>query len=262
MASSRSPRDSPPRRALITGATAGLGREFAVQLAEAGYDLVLVARTAGRLHTAAADLATAYGIDVEVLTADLAVAAELESVERRLANDERPVTMLINNAGFGLIPPFHANAVDAEQRLLDVLVTAPMRLSHAALGTMRARHHGTIISVASVAAYSPRGTYGAAKAWVVSFSRWANVEYRRDGVTVTALVPGFVRTEFHERMGARDDTIPAALWLAAPDVVRAALRGAARGRAVVVPSLRYKAIVAMTRLLPARIAAAGSLHPR
>ena len=261
MASSRSPRDSAPRRALITGATAGLGREFAVQLAAAGYDLVLVARTVERLHTAAAELATAYGIDVEVLRR---TSPSPPDRERRATIGQRraPGHHAHQQRGLRPDPPFHENTVDAEQRLLDVLVTAPMRLSHAALGTMRARRHGTIISVASVAAYSPRGTYGAAKAWVVSFSRWANVEYRRDGVTVTALVPGFVRTEFHERMGARDDTIPAALWLAAPDVVRAALRGAERGRAVVVPSLRYKAIVAVTRMLPARIAAAGSLHPR
>lgn len=249
-------------RALVTGATAGLGLEFARQLAAGGHDLVLVARDAQRLASTAHDLATAHGVDVETLSADLSLRGDVDAVAARLTAQERPVTVLVNNAGFGLTPPFHANPVDDEQRHLDVLVTAPMRLAHAALGAMRPRRAGTIISVASVAGFTPRGSYGAAKAWILSFSRWANLEYRRDGITVTAVAPGFVRTEFHARMAARTDTIPDALWLDAATVVRSALAGAARGRAVVVPSLRYKVIVALTRVLPARVAAAGSLHPR
>lgn len=258
----RSTHSDVTRRALITGATAGLGYEFARQLAAEGFDLVLVARTRSRLDETASTLRGEFGVEIETIAADLGVRSELDRVAERLASVREPVTMLVNNAGFGLTPPFHENPVDDEQHHLDVLVAAPMRLAHAALGAMRQRRQGTIISIASVAAFTPRGTYGAAKAWVVSFSRWANLEYRRDGVTVTAVAPGFVRTEFHARMAVRTDTIPDILWLDAPRVVRSALRGAARGRALVIPSLRYRLIVAATRVLPARLAAAGSLHPR
>ncbi|MCU1571295.1 MAG: short-chain dehydrogenase [Naasia sp.] len=248
--------------ALVTGATAGIGAEFARQLALRGYDLVLVARNEERLRSFGEELSGRTGARTEVLAADLSVRADLERVEARLRDPEEPVTYLVNNAGYGLRAPFDESSLADEQALLDVLVTAPMRLSHAALAAMLPRGSGTILNVASVAAYSPRGTYGAAKAWVLSFSRSANIAYRRRGVTVTAVAPGFVHTEFHDRMRVRKDTIPKVLWLDPPSVVRAALRGADRRRAVTIPSLRYKAIVALSRLLPARIVAKGALRAR
>ena len=143
----------------------------------------------------------AYGVDVEVLPADLGDRGQLATVEARLADRERPVDLLVNNAGFGLKERFLDNDVEAEQAMLDVLVTAVLRLSHAALGAMTERGRGGVINVSSVAAFLPRGTYAAAKAWVNSFSEWAANEYRPAGVTVTALCPGFTKTEFHERMG-------------------------------------------------------------
>lgn len=249
-------------RALITGATAGLGQEFAEQLAARGNDLILVARTPERLEATARDLASRHGVSIEVIAADLGNPRDLAIVEARLADATRPVTTLVNNAGYGLKAPFHENPVEKEAQHLAVLVAAPMRLMHAALGPMRARGSGTIINVSSVAAYTPRGSYGAAKAWVLSFSRWANLEYRRDGVTVTAVVPGFVHTEFHDRMRVRTDTIPRVLWLNPPLVVRSTLRAADHGRAVVIPSMRYRMVVALTKVLPDRLTAAGSLHPR
>ncbi|AWB90539.1 SDR family NAD(P)-dependent oxidoreductase [Salinibacterium hongtaonis] len=249
-------------RALITGATAGLGQEFAEQLAARGNDLILVARTPERLEATARDLASRHGVSIEVIAADLGNPHDLAIVEARLADATRPVTTLVNNAGYGLKAPFHENPVEKEAQHLAVLVAAPMRLMHAALGPMRARASGTIINVSSVAAYTPRGSYGAAKAWVLSFSRWANLEYRRDGVTVTAVVPGFVHTEFHDRMRVRTDTIPRVLWLDPPLVVRSTLRAADHGRAVVIPSMRYRMVVALTKVLPDRLTAAGSLHPR
>ena len=127
-----------------------------------------------------------------------------------------------------------------------------MRLAHAALGPMLTRGSGRIINVASVAGFIPRGTYGAVKAWVVSFSRWANVRYAGRGVTVTAVCPGFVHTNFHERLGLPpgQEGIPSPMWLNAADVVREALRDSARGKAVSIPSLRYKLVVGLTRLVP------------
>jgi short-subunit dehydrogenase len=250
------------RIALITGATAGLGAEFAAQLAGQGCSLVLVARDQDRLDSTAASLHNQFGVAVEVISADLATKTGLSAVQHRLADTEHPVDLLVNNAGFGLITTFHESAMEDEDRHLELLVAVPMRLTHTALGQMVARKTGTIINVASVAAYTPRGTYGAAKAWVISFSRWANIRYRRDGITVTAVAPGFVHTEFHQRMKARTDNIPNALWLTPDQVVTDALRAAAQGKAVTIPTFRYKVVVALSRILPSRLVAAGALRGR
>lgn len=248
--------------ALITGATAGLGAEFCRQLAAKGNSLVLVARDLERLESTAASLVAEYGITAEVLPADLSTVEGLSSVEKRLQSAEEPIDVLVNNAGFGLVTTFHESTIDDEQRHLDLLVAVPMRLSHAALRGMVERHSGTIINVASVAAYTPRGTYGAAKAWIISFSRWANIRYRREGVTVTAVAPGFVHTEFHQRMKARTDNIPGWMWLTPKIVVSDALKAAARGKAVTIPAFRYKIVVALSRILPTRLVAAGALRGR
>ncbi|WP_217183643.1 SDR family oxidoreductase [Streptomyces sp. AC495_CC817] len=242
--------------ALITGASAGLGAEFARQLARRGADLVLVARSTDALEAQAAELRSAHGVAVEVLPADLSVAEEVERVAARLRDASDPVDLLVNNAGFGLPLHFADNDIDDEVRHLRVHVEASMRLMHAALQTMRGRG-GRIINVASVAGFISRSTYSACKSWLIGFSRWANAEYSRDGVTVTALCPGFVHTTFHERMGLAqgDEGVPRLLWLQAPDVVRAGLRDAALGRAVSIPSLRYKAVVALAGLLPRSVTA-------
>ncbi len=237
--------------ALVTGATAGIGLAFARQLAARHDDLILVARDVARLEAVAADLRTSYGIGVEVLPADLTDAAQLARVEERLADRGRPVDLLVNNAGFGLKERFLDNPIDVEQAQQDVLVRAVLRLSHAGLGGMVERGRGGIVNVSSVAAFLPRGTYSAAKAWVNSFSAWAHQEYAARGVTVMALCPGFVRTEFHQRLGIdRDASAPGLLWLDADRLVREALADLDRGRAMSIPSKRYKAIVTASRLVP------------
>ncbi|QBR91934.1 SDR family oxidoreductase [Nocardioides euryhalodurans] len=241
---------SPPGTALVTGATAGIGLEFARQLAARGHDLVLVARDRQRLDDVAGTLRRA-GVTVEVLAADLADRDQLATVEARLADRARPVDLLVNNAGFGLKGRFLDHEVADEQRLLDVLVTAVMRLSHAALGAQVSRGRGGVLNVSSVAAYLPRGSYSAAKAWVNSFGRWAAAEYRPHGVTVTTLCPGFVKTEFHQRMGVRRGSGP--LWLDADFLVSEALADFDRGRAFSIPGRRYRAIVAVTRLVPSPV---------
>ncbi|WP_282837099.1 SDR family NAD(P)-dependent oxidoreductase [Microbacterium flavum] len=245
------------KTALITGASSGLGAEFARQLAARGAALVLVARDRGALDELAGDLKAQYGVAVEVLAADLVSQDGLDAVAARVGDPERPVEVLVNNAGFGLGLDFAANDIADEERHLDLHVRATMRLTHAALGAMLERGHGRVINVASVAAFMPRGTYGAVKAWVVSFSRWANATYSPRGVTVTAVCPGFTHTNFHERMGLAPgrEGVPPLMWLDAADVVRAGLRDAAAGRAVSIPSLRYKVLVGAVRLLPASLAA-------
>ena len=238
------------RRALVTGPTAGIGLEFARQLAGRDHDLVLVARDRERLDAVAAELRSAYGVTVEVLPADLTVRAELAEVEARLGDLERPVDLLVNNAGFGLKERFADNTVEQEQAMLDVLVTAVMRLTHAALGPMAARGHGGVINVSSVAAFLPRGTYAAAKAWVNSFSEWAANEYRPRGVTVMALCPGFTKTEFHERMGAQRGS--SFLWMEPQALVKRALADFDKGRTFSIPGAQYRDIVTLTKLIPSR----------
>jgi short-subunit dehydrogenase len=240
------------RTALITGASSGLGAEFARQLAGRGMDLVLVARDRDALEALAASVRDAHGIEVEVLPADLLDPEQRGRVVARLSGAEHPIDLLVNNAGYGLPLAFEANDIEDEVRHLDLHVEVPMRLAHAALPGMLARGSGRIVNVASVAGLIPRGTYGAVKGWLVSFSRWANVQYRDRGVTATAVCPGFVHTNFHERLGLPpgEEGIPGWMWLDASDVVRDALRDVARGRSVSIPSTKYKALVALSRLLP------------
>lgn len=250
--------------ALITGASAGLGAEFARQLAARGADLILVARSVEALDALAAELRSVHGVDVQAMPADLTDERDMARVAECLADAAQPIDMLVNNAGFGLPLHFADNDIQDEVRHLRIHVEAPMRLMHAALRSMRGRG-GRIINVASVAGFISRSTYSACKQWLIGFSRWADAQYSADGVTVTALCPGFTHTTFHERMGLAPgrEGVPAIGWLNATDVVRAGLRDAARGRAVSVPSVRYKAVVALARILPrsltARVARRGRM---
>ena len=233
---------------LITGATAGIGLEFAHQLAGRGDDLVLVARDAQRLEAVAEELRRARQVEVEVVVAAPVDRDQLATGAARLAARARPVDLLVNNAGFGLKQRFLDNSADDETAMLEVLVTAVLRLSHAALGAMAERGHGGIINVSSVAAFLPRGSYSAAKAWVNSFSEWAHLEYRSRGVQVMALCPGFTKTEFHQRMQVRRGD--GFMWLEPDFLVRKALEDFARGRAYSIPGAQYKTIIALTKAIP------------
>ncbi|HLV55298.1 MAG TPA: SDR family NAD(P)-dependent oxidoreductase [Actinotalea caeni] len=250
-------------RALITGASSGLGAEYARQLAARGNDLVLVARSTDALETLAGELRP-RGVDVEVLAADLLEPDQLARVEERLRETDRPVDVLVNNAGYGMSLAFHDNPIEDEVRHHRIHTEVPMRLIHAALPGMRARRRGAILNVASVAAFTPRSTYAAAKMWQVSLSRWASTAYRRDGVTITAVCPGYTHTDFHARLGLPpgQEGVPRWLWLEARDVVAESLRDLDRGKALSVPSTRYKAIVALLRLVPDGLAARAAARGR
>lgn len=235
--------------ALVTGASAGLGEEFAWQLATAKHDLVLVARDTARLEALATRLRAAAGVHVEVLPADLAVREDVARVAARLAADERPVGLLVNNAGYTVHERFTRSELDAQDALLDVMVRAVQALSYAAARAMKARGRGAILNVSSVAAHTVSGTYSAAKAWVLTFTEGLAVELEGTGVTATALCPGLTRTEFHARAGFKR-LGPGWFWLDRADVVRVALADVRRGAVVSVPSLRYRAATAVARHLP------------
>ncbi|MFF7856100.1 SDR family NAD(P)-dependent oxidoreductase [Streptomyces sp. NPDC007904] len=236
--------------ALITGSTAGIGAAFARRLAADGHNLVLVARDTGRLREQATELHDRHGIEAEVLTADLAEDEGIEAVAARLGDRRSPVDLLINNAGFGNKGRYLDVSMADELRMLKVHCEAVLRLTSAAAEAMRERGRGGVVNVASVAAFLPRGTYGASKAWVVQFTQGAARDLADSGVRLMALCPGFVRTEFHARAGMGTDNIPNWMWLDADKVAAAALADLARGKSVSIPDPRYKALMGAAKLVP------------
>ena len=239
--------------ALVTGASSGLGAEFCRQLAGAGWDLVLVARSVDRLEATATELRDAHRVKVDVLPADLAADDGCARVAERLTADTAPIELLVNNAGMGTYQPFGTAELTFEEQQLDLNVRAVLRLTHAAVGAMRARGSGRIINVSSVAGFVPRPgnvTYSASKAWVTMFSEALSLQLAGSGVTVTALCPGFTHTEFHERASADMSSVPARMWLEARDVVREGLADAFAGKPVSVPSRIYKTLVGAAQALP------------
>ncbi|MDO5066033.1 MAG: SDR family NAD(P)-dependent oxidoreductase [Propionibacteriaceae bacterium] len=228
-------------RALITGATAGIGNAFARELAARGYDLVLVARDEERLNGIAEEFRQVHGVEVEVLRADLSVRDQVLAVADRLEDAELPVDLFINNAGFGL----HASLLDASQlelheRAMDVMCLAMLILGGAAGRAMKARGQGRIINVASTSGAIFTGNYSAIKAWARTWSAGLALELRGTGVTVTALLPGWVRTEFHQRAGIKAHSLPDVVWIDVDRLVRECLADAAKGRIESVPTWKWK----------------------
>ncbi|MGH3095734.1 MAG: SDR family NAD(P)-dependent oxidoreductase [Streptosporangiales bacterium] len=236
-------------RALVTGATSGIGRTFAQRLAEAGWHLVLVARTADRLEETATRLRR-YAVDVETLVADLNDDPDLAAVERRLGDEVAPVDMLVNNAGFAVNRSFLRSSLVEEELQLRVLVRAVLRLTHVAVRAMAARRRGVVINVSSVAGFVPQSTYNAAKAYVTALTESVATELRGTGVRVLAVCPGYTHTDFHQRAQFDKTSIPGPLWLDVDRVVDEALDDLRRGATVSVPSRRYKRIVAAARYAP------------
>jgi short-subunit dehydrogenase len=242
------------RKAMVTGASAGIGKAFAVRLANDGWDLVLVARDKDRLTELCAALSTTYKVEATALVADLSAAAGVGSVEERLTTDV--FDLLVNNAGLSLNTPFLKSTVEQELYLLSLNVNAVMRLTHAALPGMVTRRSGNIINVSSVSGFAatmPGSTYPASKAWVIHFSESVALSVAKYGVKVLALCPGFTRSEFHSRAGIDMTKTPGWMWLQAPEVVDDALKDLRKGKTVSVPSWKYKILVGFMRHTPTRL---------
>ena len=238
------------RTALVTGATSGIGHAFCRELAEQGYDLVIVARHRARLENVSDELRARYAVNVEILAADLSQRAQLQRVADRLADRDRPINMLVNNAGFGMSRSFLKGELADEEAMLDVLCRAVLVLSHAGALSMKERGRGHVINVSSVAGFVPTGTYGAAKAWVTAFTESLAQELSGSGVSATALCPGFTHTDFHERADVDVSRLPRVLWLEADTLVRDCLEDVKAGKVISVPGLQYKVIAGVAQLMP------------
>ncbi|MEN9605858.1 MAG: hypothetical protein RJB29_732 [Actinomycetota bacterium] len=236
--------------ALITGATAGIGAAYAKLLAKEGFDLVLVARDLPRLKGVAKELSKLYKIKAETIKADLTKPAQLAKVEKRLANNSKPIEVLINNAGFGLKDSFLVSNLAKEQELLDVLVTAPMRLSHAVLPGMIKRNSGSIVNVSSVASFIAGGTYSAAKSYLTVFSEYLHTELRDTNIKVSALCPGFTRTEFHARGKMKMSGLPNYMWTTVDQVVAKSWRYVKAGKVICIPGWQYMLLSSIARIAP------------
>jgi len=236
--------------ALVTGATAGIGESFTRLLAEKGFDLVLVARDNKRLQERAKSLSKKYKVEVEILQADLSVPAQLAKVEKRLSNAKKPIEVLINNAGFGIKDSFLSSNIADEKRLIDVLAKTPMQLMHAVLPQMLDRNSGTIINVSSVASFIAGGTYSAAKSYLTVHTESLHTELSKTNIKISALCPGFTRTEFHQRGKMKMSGLPNFMWLEADRVVSESWRAAMAGKAICIPGWQYKILSTIARFGP------------
>ncbi len=236
-------------RALITGASSGIGREMARILAGEGTDLVIVARDRDRLEALAAE----FTVEVEVLPADLASAGALARVQDRLGADDAPIDLLVNNAGLGFMGELAELPAEKSRLTLDVNVVALHDLCDTAARTMMARGHGAILNVSSMAgelAGPGTATYNATKAYVTSLSQSLHIELEPHGVTVSCLCPGLTRTEFQDRAGWNASEVPDFAWQSAAEVAAIGLDATAAGKAVVVPGALNKVVSRVARSLP------------
>jgi len=238
--------------ALVTGATAGIGNAYAQLLAKEGFDLILVARNLPRLKKVAAQLSKEYGVKTTCLKVDLSKSAQLLKVEK----------VLINNAGFGIKESFTDSNIKAEQELLDVLVTAPMRLSHAVLPGMIKRNSGIIVNVSSVASFIAGGTYSAAKSYLTVFSEYLKTELKGTNIKVSALCPGFTRTEFHARGKMKMSGLPNYMWNTTDQVVGKSWRYAKAGKVICVPGWQYMLLSTIARIAPRPIVRKAGMSVR
>lgn len=234
--------------AVVTGATAGIGESFTRILAHDGFNIVLVARDLERMKERATHLESQFKVQTEIIQADLATDEGCAKVEKYLR--ENQIEVLINNAGFGINKAFSVSDLNAEQQLLDVLVRTPMRLMHTVIPQMKERNSGSIINVSSVAGWIAGGTYSASKSYLTVLSESLHTEMNGTGVKISALCPGFTRTEFHERGRMRMNGLPEFMWLSADRVVLQAWKENQNGKVLSVPGWQYLILSTVSRFGP------------
>ena len=234
--------------ALVTGATAGIGESFTRLLAAKGFNLVLVARDEARLHERAAGLRENFGAESIVIVADLATEAGCAKVEDYIRANE--IEVLINNAGFGINKAFTMSDLAKEEEVLKVLVRTPMRLMHVALPAMKERNSGVVINVSSVASFIAGGAYSAAKAYLSVLSESLSTELSATNIKVSALCPGFTRTEFHQRGRMKMAGLPNFMWLNSDVLVAKAWKDAVSGKPVSIPGWQYKVLIGLISVVP------------
>ena len=234
--------------ALVTGASSGIGESFTRLLAAQDFNLVLVARDEIRLNERAAGLREKYGADSIVIVADLATESGCAKVEEFIANNE--IEVLINNAGFGINKLFTMSDLAKEEEVLKVLVRTPMRLMHVALPKLKVKNSGVVINVSSVASFIAGGAYSASKSYLTVLSESLHTELSATNIKVSALCPGFTRTEFHQRGRMKMAGLPQFMWLNSDEVVAKAWRDALAGKPVSIPGWQYKLLLGFISLAP------------
>ena len=234
--------------AVVTGATAGIGESFTRILASDGFNIVLVARDIERMKERAAHLESQFKVQTVIIQADLATDDGCAKVEKYI--HENQIEVLINNAGFGINKAFSVSDLNAEQQLLDVLVRTPMRLMHAVIPQMMERNSGSIINVSSVAGWIAGGTYSASKSYLTVLSESLHTEMNGTGVKISALCPGFTRTEFHERGRMRMNGLPEFMWLTSDRVVLQAWQENQKGKVISIPGWQYLILSSVSRFGP------------
>lgn len=247
-------------KALITGASSGIGWHFAELLAKEGYDLVITARDVDRLNHIAGEFHQKYGRNVEVISADLTTEYGISIIEKRAG--EGDLDVLINNAGYGLNKPFTQSALEDEIAILKILCEAPMRIAHSILPSMINRNSGIIINVSSVAAWITGGHYSAMKSYLMILSESLHTELAETAVKVTSLAPGFTHTEFHQRGKMKMDSLPKFMWLNADNVVVTAWEDAKAGKAISIPGKQYRALYLLLRFAPRNFVRKGGFSFR
>ncbi|MCA8897099.1 MAG: SDR family oxidoreductase [Hyphomonas sp.] len=247
------------RLCLITGASAGIGAEFARQYAALGWDLALTARRADRLETLAGEVSAAHGIETLVIAEDLGAPDAPQRILSAIEAKGRHVDALVNNAGYGLPGTFFNTSWEDQAQFIRVLYTAPLELAHRVLPGMAERGYGRIINVASLAGYAPGSAghtlYASVKAGLIRFSESLNAECAELGhadIHCAALCPGFTWSEFHDANGTREEAgkMPKWVWMDAPPVVKQGIEAVNRGQPVIVPGMANKALATLTRILP------------
>ena len=237
--------------ALVTGATAGIGESFTRLLAQNNYNIVLVARDMPRLQERASQLQSQFNVQTHIIQADLSTDAGCSAVEEYITNNQ--IDVLINNAGFGINKAFTMSELKAEQEMFDVLVRTPMRLMHIVLPGMKQRNKGVLINVSSVAGYIAGGSYSAAKSYLTVISESLHTELAGTNIKISALCPGFTRTEFHQRGRMSMKGLPSFMWLNSDRLVAKAWSDALKGKAVSIPGWQYQLLVFVIQSLPRSI---------